>query len=379
MGTDLQLAIMAVTLLKHGTVTGITGYSKSNFLKILFLQFVAMGIPVTVLECAKTEWRELLRTSQVVDANLKKALNQVRIYQAGENAVSPLRIAPFLPAPGIALSLFKENLYRCLEGALPMEAPLPQILDAALERLFYSVIDPAELSFARLLEEALLVLDERGYSGELSTNLRGALETRLAILASGTAGHVFSAGQNIPAPEELLSTSKIIELDGLTEEKLSLVMLFLMTRFWETARTQPWEGGLPRHIFLIEEASALFATESQAHPDAGVADPQSYVTDMIVRMLQEFRAAGVGVILCSQSPSALPKRVLKNVRTKVAFLVGDGEDRDTLANAMLLDPKTAEELGRLKCGEAYVWTEGLYRAKKIKTPLWTDMHKEFKQ
>lgn len=365
--------VVVAALCKHGLITGIPGYGKSNLLTNLALQCIGMGIPVTVLECAKKEWRDIKLKAHNMPPELAEKVRQVRIYQAGEDALMPLRIAPFEEVPGVGRDLRFGNICRCLEGALPMEVPVPQTMQTALERMIYSVRSPDDFSFATLHQETIRVVEERGYSEEYTSDLLGALHTRLDSLACGTAGRVFSCARSVPSPADLLGTSKIIELDGLTKHNLSLATLFLMTRLWEIAQAQPWKGGLPRHILILEEAHVALGLNADARPDSGTADPQSYVTEMIVRMLQEFRALGIGVLICDQSPAALPKLVLKNVGTKIAFRVGDGEDRDTMANAMLLDGLAAEDLGRLNCGEAYVWTEGLYRAKKIRTERWTNL------
>jgi len=199
-----------------------------------------------------------------------------------------------------------------------------------------------------------------------------AVDARFEALTTGAAGRLFQCAKSIPGPGSFLRTSKIFEMDELAKEDLTLALLFLLTRFWECAKATPAASGVLRHVLFVEEAHVALGASGDARPNELAADPAAYVTEFICRMLAEFRGLGVGVVICDQSPHQVSPLILKNTGTKIAFRQQDAEDREAMANAMLLDPLRAEDLGRLRPGEAYLWTEGYYRPLKIRTVSWEE-------
>ena len=93
----------------------------------------------------------------------------------------------------------------------------------------------------------------------------------------------------------------------------------------------------------------------------------------ISRMLAELRALGVAVILSDQFPSQIDSMAMKCTSTKLAFPQVHGEDREDLAECMLLTGSEAEDLARLKAGEAFFFRVGDFRPLRIKT---TNLHEQ---
>jgi len=104
-----------------------------------------------------------------------------------------------------------------------------------------------------------------------------------------------------------------------------------------------------------------------------VADPKASVADYICRMLAELRASNTGIFIVDQFSSNVASDVIKSTNAKICFRQVAKEDREELGAASLLDPIEIEELARLKPGEAFFYTEGYHKPRKIKT---VNLHKD---
>ncbi len=88
-------------------------------------------------------------------------------------------------------------------------------------------------------------------------------------------------------------------------------------------------------------------------------------------MLAEMRALGLGIIVVDQTPAAVAAQVVRNTNLKIAHRTVAKEDRETLADAMLMHPAHAELMGRLRPGQAYVYADRFYRPHLVRVPLQT--------
>ena len=105
-----------------------------------------------------------------------------------------------------------------------------------------------------------------------------------------------------------------------------------------------------------------------------VADPKASVADYVCRMLAELRASGTGVFIVDQLPTKVAPDVIKSTNAKIFFRQVAKEDREELGGATCLDPVETEELSRLKPGEAFFYTEGYHKPRKIKA---VDLSRDF--
>ena len=105
-----------------------------------------------------------------------------------------------------------------------------------------------------------------------------------------------------------------------------------------------------------------------------IADPKRHASEIITRMLAEFRALAVAIFINNQLIFNISTEVFKNTTTKIAFRQVAQEDREILGGAMLFGQNELEGIARLLPGEAYIITEGFYRPRKILTE---DLHKKF--
>ena len=253
-----------------------------------------------------------------------------------------------------------------------MLAPIPPILEEALER----VCEKEDLThfpplISELAETAQQILTEKRYSGDTNSDFRAALDVRLGSLTRGSIGRVFQSRFSIPSVEHLMKSYTLIELEPLSPDNASLLTLFLLTALREHLITTPRETHKTRLVIIIEEAHNLVGRTGPARASEEIADPKAFAAEAICRMLMEFRALGVGVLIVDQHSTAVAPEVIKASTTKVAFRQVDEPDRQDMGATMLFGPLEMEEIARLRTGEAYFYTEGLHGPRRIKT---VDLH-----
>jgi len=339
---------------KHLSGFGVSGYGKTtNDINIVY-QLFSKKRPFMVIETDKREFRAIKTFKEHENACFRELAKALEVYTVGAEQCSPLRCNPLEVPPGIDRDAHIENVRDCLMGVMPVFPALPGILGEALERLYESHSEPGSPPvIADLVAAALEVLSEKSYCGEVSSNIRAALEVRLGDLTRRTGGAVFRCRRSTPSVPHLMSSYSVIELDRLSQDQKCAMVLFILTLVREHLQDLPPADGV-RLVVMIEEAHNIFGHAGEARPSEEAADPKAYVADLIVRLLAVLRALGVAVILSDQHPSALDPAAVKGTSTKLAFRQVYGPDREELAMSMLLTDVEAQDLARLKPGEAFL-------------------------
>ena len=121
----------------------------------------------------------------------------------------------------------------------------------------------------------------------------------------------------------------------------------------------------PRYVIIIEEAHNIVGRNTNAAPSPDIADPKAFAAEAVSRALFEFRGLGVAVVIVDQCPSSVAPEVIKATTSKLAFRQVDEEDRKVLGASMLFGKIEFEEIARLLTGEAFFFTEGFYKPRKI--------------
>ncbi len=209
-------------------------------------------------------------------------------------------------------------------------------------------------------------LSAKQYSVETNSDIRAALDVRLGLLTEGLTGRIFQSPSSSPSIEDIVSGFTIIELDRLPRESKCAHFFGLSNAIRRYLRNVPHNGGL-RFISVVEEAHNVVGTITEARPSEEVADPRAYASESAATALAEDRAIGIGHVFVDQLVSSVAPQVIKNTGTKVAFRQVATDDRETLGGSMLCDDAEQQELARLSLGEAYYFTEGQFRPRRIRT------------
>ncbi|MBN1656507.1 MAG: ATP-binding protein [Deltaproteobacteria bacterium] len=365
-----EIALPLGDLSRHAFVAGVTGSGKTITMFNVLQQLATENIPFIVLEPAKSEYRAL--------AGFTELYSKLRIYTPGRDGLSPLRLNPFAFEPHIPLATHISGLSAAFTCALDLFSPLPTILEGTLWDLYESRgwreydLGSAEHSLPRVSDLADAVcsnIDSMGYDPEARDRLNGAIRSHFIRLSRGSVGRLFDCGRSSPLLAELCSTYSVIELGALAQSEANLLTMFLMTGIREYLSTAVGPMQRPRLVMVIEEAHNLVPAvpDEQSSNEATSAKVES--SRYVSNMLAEMRALGLAIIVVDQTPAAVAPQVVRNTNLKIAHRTVAREDRETLADAMLMHPAHAELLGRLTPGQAFIYADRFFRPHLACAPL----------
>ena len=364
---------------KHALITGFTGSGKSNTCLYLLDQFWRkFQIPFLVIESAKKEYRGL--------RNVEIFKDRLRIYTLGNETLSPLRFNPFELMPGVRLESHLAHLQTCFEGALPPVGGglLSSVISEALEVVYqqygwrltdYGRHPEDEPRFFPIMEDFYLgvekIVQSRGYQGEVKSNVEAAIKGRIKPLLMGSKGKMFSSRLSNPNAADLFQYPVILELNDLNEQDKSLVMMFFLTLLREYRELHPSKE--LSHITLVEEAHNVLANvDAVSGGNENQSDVKAKSIQSFCNMLAEVRAYGEGLIIADQSPEKLARDAMRNTNVQISHQLRDANDREAIANAMIMSEEQGDFLGKCETGRAAVFYTGLQKATFIDVPVYKD-------
>lgn len=371
-GERLQedLSIKVKDLAKHGLIVGVPGSGKTTTcFHMLYQLWNLHKIPFLVIEPAKTEYRAL---------KALKGMQDLLVFSLGDENCSPFRFNPFEVLPKISLEKHISNLEACFRGALPLDGPLPFLLSEALEQIYIDrgwqfthvgAVDKRNVPMMMDLYQKLIdVINQKGYSGEVLSNVRTALEVRVGGLLRRSVGRMLNTFYSVP-PELIMSKPVVIELAPLNDEQQALMTMFILNMIKEYVGVTRRSGAALQHVILLEEAHNLLGHVPISNEQG---NPKAEAVKYFTKMLAEMRALGEGIVVADQLPSALHSSVIKNTNLKIMHRLTSEDDRVQLGNTMLLDGEQFIKAVTLTPGESYIYKEGLERPKHVFEPNFKD-------
>ena len=362
---ELRLAPSALT--KHMFVAGVPGSGKTTAVFNTLVQLFRHGVPFLVIEPAKTEYRILKTLREHPDPSVRALAEQTRVYTPGNDAISPFRFNPLEHSAEISRDEHIGQILACFEAAMPLGGPLQALIAEAVEAVYEDRSTGDFPQMNDLVEATRRIMEEKQYEGDIRSNLQAAIEVRLGLLTRRAMGRIFQCHQSIPDVTDLLEHPTIIELDYLSADHACLLTLFLLAALRERIRVDSRRrtDGL-HHVTVIEEAHNIVGRSGDAKASEDFADPKAFAAQYVSRMLAELRALGEGIIIADQLPSAVAPEVVKNTGTKLAHRLVSNDDREDLGGAMLMGAAEIEEIARLSPGEAYFYSEGLHKPRRVR-------------
>ena len=370
LGKDLRglsVSLSSDLFKKHAFICGVPGSGKTNtMLGLCYNLWNENRIPFLVLEPAKKEYRALAQTD----------IENLIIFSPTTGSKFPLAINPFQFPQGMSLAEHIQNLDEVFEGAFPLVAPLPALLDRSIESVYLDHgwdvddVNTGTLSYPTMTElynKLREELEKTDYDGEVRGNMKSALEMRIGSLLRRDLGNVFDVPASTILPENWIKYPIIIELESLGKGPSNFLTLMLCTLIRETLRISP-NGDAEksvRHVIFIEEAHNLIAPESNDMTGED-ANPKAAATSYIVKMLAEVRALREGVVIADQLPTAMAPEVLKNTTLKITHRITSQDDRGLIGSTMAASEVQLEELSTFLPGETLVFYEGLLKPFKLR-------------
>jgi uncharacterized protein len=363
-----ELAVPLASVNRHVFVCGATGSGKSQTIRHLLQSATEAGIPWLVIEPAKAEYK-------LMAARLPGT--PVITIRPGDLDVPPAGVNPLEPAVGpdgtrFPLQAHADLVRELFLAAFEADEPFPQVLSAALARCYeqagWDLVtgqplapggQPQYPGLADLQAAATAVVEDIGYSREITDNVRGFVAVRIASLRLGTTGRFLDGGHRLDFAA-LLDSHAVLEIEdcGDDRDKAFLTGAVLIRLAEYLRMRQRAEGPAPprlRHLTVVEEAHRLLR---QPPPGTG-SGPAAHAVEMFAGLLAEIRAYGEGLIIAEQIPSKLIPDVIKNTAVKIVHRLPAADDRDTVGATMNLTGAQSRYLVTLTPGEAAVHTDGM--------------------
>lgn len=312
----------------------------------------------------------------------------VAVYGTNPQLTELLRINPFsFPVGDIHVLEHLDRLVEIFNVCWPMYAAMPAILKDACERAYVAAgWDLAESvnqyddrlfpTFADILEQIKIVVNETEYSADTSGDYKGALVTRVKSLTTGLNGQIFTP--DALRDEDLFDKNVIVDLSrvGSTETKALLMGLLVMKlQEYRMARQKGTDSSL-RHVTVLEEAHHLLKrTSTEQSSDS--ANLLGKSVEMLGNAIAEMRTYGEGFIIADQAPGLMDMAVIRNTNTKIIMRLPDQGDRELVGKAAGLNDDQIKELAKLPMGVAAVYQNEWLAPVLCKIDHFTDK-KEYK-
>lgn len=339
-----RVSLPIAQLLLHTAVMGKSGSGKTTLLKQLIVQARRREIPVLILEPVKREYRDLA-------ANM----NNSRIFTV-ERPVVPLLINPFCPPKGVPLGEYRSSLLSAFKAAFSLPDPLPSVFEKAISEAYtqngwtdrstgedrnVTVFDMAD--FVRIFRRMIARSD---YSSEVKGNMMSGGALRLQSLIE-RCPRTFDT-LHATSVEDLLSGCTVLEMGSLEPEQKSLVSALTLIRILAYLKATRQSGHQLRNVILIDEAHALLDQGDGATQEEKALN--STMTQLMMNIITEIRAYGVGVIFSDQSPSRVGGQMLDNVDNVISFRLS-GEEAELLRAHIGAEDRLCEVLPLMSAGE----------------------------
>jgi hypothetical protein len=371
------LEIPRTSLNRHTFVCGATGAGKSQTIRHLLEGATADGLPWLVVEPAKAEYR------QMAD---RIGADRVITVRPGDTEAPPAGFNPLRPADGFPLQTHLDLTRSLFLAAFEADEPFPQVLSAALTRCYTELGWDLALSEARtaghrpryptlgdLERTAELVVDQIGYSKEITDNVRGFIRVRLSSLRLGTTGRFFEGGHPLNLTE-LMRHNVVFEIEDVGDDRdKAFLMGGLLIQLTEHLRVETRRDpdllalGL-RHLSVFEEAHRLLRRTEEA-------GPASHAVELFAALLAEIRAYGEGLVVAEQIPSKLVPDVIKNTAVKIMHRLPAADDREAVGATVNLTDRQSQFLVTLPPGTAAVFADGMDQPLLVRMPYDPDREK----
>lgn len=340
------------SLSMHTFVTGSTGSGKSNTVYQLLRELNRQGVHYLVIEPAKGEYKHVFGNGDA------------EVYGTNPYVSPLLKINPFRFPVGIHVLEHIDRLIEIFNVCWPMYAAMPAVLKDSVERAYVHTGWDLETSenkkscelfptFADVLEELTLVMEESAFSQEVKDNYIGSLATRVKSLTNGIYRRIFA--QEELGDKKLFDENVIIDLSrvGSVETK-SMIMGILVMRLQEYRMTSGAMNADLNHVTVLEEAHNLLKKTSTEQSSES-SNLLGKSVEMLANIIAEVRTYGEGFIIADQSPGLLDTSVIRNTNTKIILRLPEKTDRELVGYAAGLNEEQIGELAKLKQGVAAVY------------------------
>lgn len=338
--------------LLHTAAMGKSGAGKTTFLKQLLKQFHRAKIPVLILEPVKREYRDVVA-----------GFSGGKIFTV-EKPVVPLLLNPFQVPGGVTLGEYRSCLLSVFKAAFSLPDPLPALFEKAISEAYtqYGWTDRNQSSdqgirlfdMADFIRVFKRVIAASSYSGEVKGNMMSGGAFRLQSLIE-RCPRTFDTLHSTDV-RDLLDGCAVIEMGNLEPEQKALVTALSLISILTYVRATRESNHELRNIILIDEVHALLGQgEGVTQEEKSL---NNTMAQLLINIITEMRAYGVGVIFSDQSPSRVGGCMLDNVDNLFSFRLS-GEEAELLRSHMGASDSLSSCLPRIAAGEFFLKNQHL--------------------
>ena len=345
--TNQAIVLPHKQLLLHTAVLGKSGVGKTTLLKQMIRQLHDTGISVLIFEPVKREYRELI-----------SGLKDGRVFTV-ERPVVPFLLNPFSVPVGVSLCEYRSSLLSAFKAAFSMPDPLPALFEKAISEAYtlHGWTDMSQCTdtsvrafdmhdFIRVFKHVIL---NSSYSNEVKGNMMSGGAFRLQSLIE-RCPRTFDTIHSTDV-EDYLSGCAVLEMGTLEPEQKILVTALTLIRILTVLKISRSSASKLRNIILIDEVHALLDQGEGA--TEGERALNNTMATLLINIITELRAYGVGVIFSDQSPSRVGSCMLDNVDNLISFRLS-GEESEHLRIHMGAKSTLSECLPLASTGEFFL-------------------------
>jgi len=363
-------------LCSHLLVVGTTGSGKTERAVHILNAIDSDRYRMIILETAKKTYRNRLRRGK----------RDPLVYTLGNSHDRPFRINPFYFDQGASLKRHISVVADAMSELLPMEALIGPKLREAIELSYQECgwnIEtgkyvgegrsryPDMIVFNAAVHDVCATLES--YGAEVKANYRGALLNRAAIFLDEVYQDIFAFGGNKPV-DQLFPHDTIIEMEDMPASEINMpafIMSIVLERL-RAYRSMPSVGSTsgrdkPKILLVIEEAHNVLHRRLEDETSERESGRGRRLLEQIVRLLQEGRQLGFGVVVVDQSAQYLASAVIANTNTKIAHRQEDWGEVETVGSALGIPEEDWKDLQLLGQGECIVRSSLSARPVKLRS------------
>ena len=370
-----RFEIPAEDLTSHILIAGTTGSGKTQRAAAILNQLPSDSFQIVVIESAKKTYRTLLKREGV-----KRLILELGGDGGTSDDIRSLRLNPFFFEPGTHLRRHISILSDALADLLPVEALVGPKIREAIQNCYENYcwdIQTGEYrgegsrtypTMADLHLEVMAVATSLNYSDEMNSNYKGALLGRTRLFIDSLYQDIFGWGGDQSLDDLFGDGDVIIEMDSLppSEAKMpSFVLSVLLERMRARQELLRKAGKGKALLIVIEEAHNLLDRRLEAERPGNEMGSGGFLLKQIVRILQEGRETGLGVMVVDQSPASLADAVIRNTNTKIIMRISDSEEAEKIGSTLGLTKEESRDLHDLEDGEAVIKVKNAGKALKL--------------
>ncbi|MFW5721582.1 MAG: ATP-binding protein, partial [Bacteroidota bacterium] len=349
------------------------------------------------------EGKQNHKRMEFLDGKINDIKNNLKIFSPGNDDFVPFAFNPFIIPEGVTVESHIKSLQKAFESAIPMVGPVSGLVRKTLYKLYEGMTEeeksariakekrylfdgnfeldhfdynekikkdetrqfPDILQFEQLLNS--VVEEDYKNAGEVRDKIKSFISNRISALTSPSMLKIFYTKENtFGSIHDLLNSKVIIEMDALEEDESNLITMFLLSQLRNVIRTGKLNTKF-NYLILLEEAHNIVGTDIKRSGEE-TSNPKEIASKFVTKMMAEVRSYGVGFLISDQFPTAVDPMIVKNTSTKIAHRVISQEDKEKLADSMLLTEAQKEKLTASTPGESFIFMEKWMKPLKITEP-----------